>query len=93
MPGSGNFIITPVAPHNLNARPFVLSDNCTISFEISGRTNSFLCSLDSRFAAIDDSFQLSIRKCDFQAHLVNMPDYSYFRNIRQKLTWGIDKRN
>jgi NAD+ kinase len=93
MPNSGNFVITPVAPHNLNVRPIVLSDDSVISFEIEGRSNAFMCSMDSRFEVITQEHQLAIRKCDFPARLVNLLDYSYLGNIRKKLAWGVDSRN
>ena len=93
MPNSGNFVITPVAPHNLNVRPIVLSDNSVISFEIEGRSNAFMCSMDSRFEVITTEHQLAIRKCDFTAKLVNLSNYSYLGNIRKKLAWGVDSRN
>ncbi|MFM8372214.1 MAG: hypothetical protein ACKOCO_07495, partial [Bacteroidota bacterium] len=57
-PGSGNFVITPVAPHNLNVRPIVISDESVISFEIEGRAENFICSLDSRFELINAHHQI-----------------------------------
>ena len=92
-PNSGNFVLTPVAPHNLNVRPIVLSDNSVISFEIEGRTENFLATLDSRFETITAEHQLAIRKCDFTIKLVQLHDRSFLRTIREKLTWGIDSRN
>ncbi len=93
MPNSGNIVITPVAPHNLNVRPIILSDASVISFEIEGRSNAFMCSMDSRFEVIGKQHQLSIRKCPFPARLVHMENYSYLQNIRKKLAWGVDSRN
>lgn len=92
-PNSGNFVITPVAPHNLNVRPIVLSDNSVISFETEGRTENFLCTLDSRFETITAEHQLAIRKCDFTIKLVQLHDRSFLKTIREKLRWGIDSRN
>ena len=92
-PNSGNFVITPVAPHNLNVRPIVISDNSVISFEIEGRAESFLCSLDSRSEIINSKYQLAIRKCDFKIKLIQLRDRSFLRTIREKLAWGIDSRN
>jgi len=92
-PNSGNFVITPVAPHNLNVRPIVISDNSVISFEIEGRAESFLCSLDSRSEVVNSKYQLAIRKCDFQIKLIQLRDRSFLRTIREKLAWGIDSRN
>ena len=92
-PSSGNFIITPVAPHNLNVRPLVVSDDSVISFEIEGRAENFLCTLDSRFETITASHQLAVRKNDFQTKLVQLNDSSFLGTIREKLAWGIDTRN
>jgi NAD+ kinase len=92
-PQSGNFIVTPVAPHNLNVRPIVISDDSVISFEIEGRTENFLCTLDSRFETITSAHQLAVRKNDFTMTLVQPPDIGFMETIRNKLIWGIDSRN
>lgn len=93
MPNSGNVVITPVAPHNLNVRPIILNANSVISFEIEGRSNAFMCSLDSRFEVITKHHQLSLRKCQFNARLIHFESYSFLGNIRKKLSWGLDSRN
>lgn len=92
-PGSGNFVVTPVAPHNLNVRPIVISDDCIISFEIEGRAENFLCTLDSRFETITSSYQLAVRKNAFGLHLVTLPDVNFMDTLRGKLNWGEDRRN
>ncbi len=92
-PGSGNFVITPVAPHNLSLRPIILSDDSVISFEIEGRADTYLATLDARFETINSAHQLGVRKCDFGLPLIHMPDYSFQRTLRDKLTWGKDQRN
>jgi NAD+ kinase len=92
-PTSGNFVITPVAPHNLNVRPMVVSDDVVLSFEVTGRSDSFLCTLDSRFESIDSSFQIAIRKAGFSANLIRLNDMNFISSLRTKLNWGIDQRN
>ncbi len=92
-PDSSNFVITPVAPHNLNMRPIVISDNSIISFEIEGRAENFLCTLDSRFETITSAHQLAVRKNDFPFKVVQLQEYSFLTTIREKLTWGLDQRN
>lgn len=92
-PNSGNFVITPVAPHNLNVRPIVISDKEVISFEIEGRAENFLCTLDSRFETISSGHQLAVRRNDFTIRLVQLLDIGFLETIRSKLTWGIDSRN
>ncbi|MFN0033675.1 MAG: NAD kinase [Saprospiraceae bacterium] len=92
-PDSANFVITPVAPHNLNVRPLVLSDASVISFEIEGRADNFICSLDSRFELIGTQHQLAVRKNDFTIKLVQLQDITFLNTIRAKLGWGEDVRN
>lgn len=92
-PTSDNFIITPVAPHNLNVRPMVVSDNVVLSFEVTGRGDSFLCTLDSRAKAIDSTFQLAVKKASFSAHIIRLTDQSFLTALKTKLNWGSDHRN
>jgi NAD+ kinase len=92
-PTSGNFVITPVAPHNLNVRPMVVSDEVVLSFEVTGRGDSFLCTLDARHKAIDSSYQLAIKKASFQANIIRLTDQSFLTALKTKLNWGSDHRN
>ncbi|MEQ8426140.1 MAG: NAD kinase [Cyclobacteriaceae bacterium] len=92
-PRSESFVITPVSPHNLTARPIVISDNSEISFHIEGRSKKFLVSLDSRVESIDWSVNLKVKKAKFKVHLIQMPGQHYFKTLRQKLNWGLDIRN
>ncbi len=92
-PNSGNFVLTPVAPHNLNVRPIVISDESVLSFEIEGRGENFICTLDSRFELINAHHQLAVRRNDFPIRLVQLQDVTFLHTIRQKLAWGADIRN
>ncbi|HEY8934755.1 MAG TPA: NAD kinase [Cyclobacteriaceae bacterium] len=92
-PRSGNFVITPVSPHNLTVRPIVVSDSSEISFEVEGRSKKFLVSLDSRTATVDNSVKLVIKKADFKVNLIQLEGHNYFKTLRQKLNWGLDIRN
>lgn len=92
-PGSGNFILTPVSPHNLTVRPIVVSDNAELSFEVEGRIKKFLISLDSRIAVVDESVKLKVVKEGFKANLIALEGQHYFKTLRQKLNWGLDVRN
>lgn len=92
VPDSENFIITPIAPHNLNVRPIVISNNKTLSFKVSGRSESFNVSLDSRTISLDNKSELVIKKSDFKFNLINLEGQHFFETLRNKLLWGIDKR-
>ena len=92
-PGAKNFVITPVSPHNLNVRPIIVSDESEISFEIEGRSDKFMISLDSRSTSISSEVKLQVKKESFSAKLVKLPSYHFFDTLRQKLNWGLDMRN
>lgn len=92
-PRSGNFIITPVSPHNLTARPIIVSDTSEISLEVEGRSKNFLITLDSRVATGDASLRLKITKESFKVNLIQLEGQHYFKTLRNKLNWGLDIRN
>jgi NAD+ kinase len=92
-PESGSFVITPVAPHNLNVRPIVVPDNNIISFEIESRSEQIICALDSRREIISKDIQLAVRKESFDISLVRLSENNFLQTLRNKLTWGLDKRN
>lgn len=92
-PNSENFVITPLAPHNLTIRPIVVPDNCEIKLEVEGRGTHFLTSLDSRSEAVEFSTQLKIKKAGFKLQTLALPEQPFFNTLRSKLMWGIDRRN
>ena len=92
-PDSASFVITPVSPHNLNIRPIIVPDNTIVSFEIEGRTDGFLCTLDSRRELVPKEIQLAVKKEDFGINLIRLNDNNFLHTLRTKLSWGLDKRN
>lgn len=93
MPGSGNFVITPISPHNLNVRPIVVSENIVLKLKIESRTEKFILSCDSKTETLPINTELTIRKAPFTIRLIQLKDHSYFSTLREKLLWGIDVRN
>jgi NAD+ kinase len=92
-PYSGNFVITPIAPHNLSVRPIVVSDKNVISLEVEGRNPYFLATLDSRSVTIDTAISLAVRREDFTMNLVRLGSSNFLDTLRKKLGWGLDTRN
>jgi len=92
-PSNKNFIITPVAPHNLNVRPLIVSEDSTIDLKIRSRANEYFLSLDSRNLALTTDVEIKITKADFVINIVEANDASYFTTLRDKMLWGSDKRN
>jgi len=92
-PESSSFVVTPVAPHNLNVRSIIISDESVISFEIEGRTEHFICALDARREIVDMNCQIAVRKEKFCANLLRLNENSFLSTLRTKLMWGMDKRN
>ncbi len=92
-PQSGNFVVTPISPHNLNVRPVVLSDTNVISLEIEGRSSKYLLSCDSRTEIIDNAVKIIVKKAAFEINLIRLNNENYLSTLRNKLLWGIDTRN
>ncbi|MFV0267842.1 MAG: NAD kinase [Draconibacterium sp.] len=92
-PDSENFIITPLAPHNLTIRPIVVPDNCEIVLKVEGRGSNYLISLDSRSEAVEFSTLIKIRKASFKLKTLQLPEQPFFSTLRNKLMWGVDRRN
>lgn len=93
MPDAGSLIITPIAPHNLNARPLVVKDDTKITLRVSGREDSHLVSMDSRIATLENDTEIIIKKAPYAINLVELNGDSFLQTLRKKLMWGEDKRN
>ena len=92
-PNVASLVITPIAPHNLNARPLVIPDDTEIRLKISGREEQYLVSLDSRIASVKNESILTIKKTPFKIKMVEIQEETFFKTLRNKLLWGEDKRN
>jgi NAD+ kinase len=92
-PDSQNFVITPLAPHNLTIRPIVVPDNYEIKLKVEGRGSTYLTSLDYRSVAVAFDVTLKIRKATATLKTLQLPEQAFFNTLRNKLMWGIDKRN
>ena len=93
IPDAKSFVITPLSPHNLNVRPLIVSDESEILLKVEGRSPQYLASLDARTKTFNESEELRIRKGDFKISLVRFDNQHFFDVIREKLMWGVDKRN
>lgn len=92
-PGSDNFVITPVSPHNLNLRPLVVSDNENITLKAESREGQFLLTMDSQSFTVDNNKTVQLKKAEFTLSLIELEDQNFFKTIRNKLFWGKDSRN
>lgn len=92
-PDAGGFVITPIAPHNLNVRPIVVPDNTIISFEVESRSDEIICALDSRRELVDKNVLLAVRRENFMLNVVRLNENNFLQTLRNKLSWGLDKRN
>lgn len=92
-PDACSFVLTPIAPHNLNVRPIVIPDNTVISFEVESRSPNIICALDSRREIVDKNVLLAVRKESFTMNLIRLNENNFLQTLRNKLSWGLDKRN
>ncbi len=92
-PHSGNFVITPIAPHNLNVRPAVISDDSLLEFNVEGRSDNFLCTMDSTYGLVTSDHVIKITRNSFDINLLKIDGHSFLKTLRNKLMWGLDLRN
>lgn len=92
-PDSRNFIITPIAAHNLNVRPLIIPDDARLKFTVSGRSDHFFATLDSRSATFQMDNEVVISKANFNVRVIKLPDIDFYTTLRNKLLWGADRRN
>lgn len=92
-PESGSFVITPVAPHNLNVRSIVVADTNIISFEVEGRAEEYICVMDARRELVKMDVHLAVKKEEFSVNLIRLNENNFLSTLHNKLTWGMDKRN
>jgi len=93
VPQAGNFILSPVASHSLNVRPLIVPDSWIIDLEIKSRTKCYQLALDGRTTILNESTRLQISKADFTIKVLKQPNHTFFDNLKNKLMWGVDKRN
>lgn len=92
VPGAKDYVLTPIAPHNLNVRPVVVPDARTIRLKIEGRGREYLCSLDSRSVTIESAIELIITRAPFELNVIQTEGQNFLNTIRNKMMWGIDRR-
>ncbi|WP_439181635.1 NAD kinase [Carboxylicivirga taeanensis] len=92
-PDSKCLVITPIAPHNLNVRPIVVPRDVEVTLKVEGRDSKFLASLDSRSEVFENTVNLKVKKAEFSINVIELDGHSFFTTLRNKLMWGVDKRN
>ena len=93
LPTAKNFVLTPIAPHNLSARPVIIPEDAEVKLSISGREKKFLMSLDSNIKSIPNKQSIIVRKAPFVVKMIRLEGDSFIKTLRTKLLWGEDKRN
>jgi NAD+ kinase len=92
-PDTESLVLTPIAPHNLNARPLVIPDATVIQLKVNGREDNYLISLDSRIATLSNDTIITIKKANFKIKMLQVLEESFIDTLRKKLLWGEDRRN
>jgi NAD+ kinase len=92
VPGTRVFSLTAVAPHSLNVRPIVFSEDSVIQLTVESRSHNFLVALDGRSEKLPDSIQLTLRKAPYRVHVIKRSGTRYFHTLREKMMWGADQR-
>jgi len=92
VPGTHVFSLTAVAPHSLNVRPIVVSEDSEINLTVESRTHNFLVALDGRSENLPESTRLTLRKAPYRVKVIKRAGTRYFHTLREKMMWGADQR-
>ncbi len=92
VPGTHVFLLTAVAPHSLNVRPIVLSEDSEIQLTVESRTHNYLVALDGRSEPLQETTRLRLRKAPYRVRVIKRADTKYFHTLRRKMMWGADQR-
>ena len=92
VPGTHVFLLTAVAPHSLNVRPIVLSEDSEIQLTVESRTHNYLVALDGRSEPLQETTRLRLRKAPYRVRVIKRADTKYFHTLREKMMWGADQR-
>lgn len=92
-PSAKSLVVTPIAPHNLNVRPLVIPNNSKIKLQVSGRSDQFLVSLDSRIITVEKHTEIYIQTASFKLKMIQLNQQTFLKTLREKLLWGRDTRN
>lgn len=93
VPGANVLVLTPIAPHSLNARPLVIDNNTVIEIKVNSRSHNYLIALDGRNESCDESSIVTVRKADYKQLIIRNKEHSFIQNLQQKLMWGTDVRD
>lgn len=86
-------VLTPIAPHSLNVRPLVIPSNTELTIEVDVRNGKYALCLDSQRTIVNSHIRLNIQEEKFYIQTVLFENSHFYNVIREKLLWGLDKRN
>ena len=92
-PDTNAFVLTPVAPHNLNARPLIFPDNVNIKLQVETRSQHYMASADSYISTLTPDVDIEVKKAGHTIKLALLEGDSFLSTLRKKLLWGEDQRN
>jgi NAD+ kinase len=92
-PEDRSLIISPISAHNLTIRPIVVSGECNLRMIVEGRTSEYLATCDFRSVRLPFSEEIHIERSDAKLKTVMLRDKDFFSTLRNKLMWGVDRRN
>ena len=93
VPSSQNFILSPIASHSLSVRPLIIPDNWAVELDVNSRSHCYLIAIDGRSQVLEEKTKLKITKADYSIKVIKQLNHTFFDTLKNKLMWGVDKRN
>jgi len=92
MPGTPVMTVTPINPHTLTTRPLVLPSNLKLRIKSANPDEQILFSYDGIMLPYSNKLDVEIMQSEYSVSLIQLPGQNYFETLRNKLMWGLDKR-
>jgi len=93
-PNINSIILTPICPHTLSARPFIIGENDQVKITLESSEEKVMVTIDGQEGfTLRPNDEVIIKKSDYKARLITFKEKSFYAVLREKLRWSgqIDK--
>lgn len=92
-PEDPSIIISPISPHNLTIRPIIISGDSRLRMVVEGRSSEYMATCDFRSTRLAFTEEIHIARDSVKLKTVMLKGKDFYSTLRNKLMWGLDRRN
>ncbi|MBU6427719.1 MAG: NAD(+)/NADH kinase [Cyanobacteria bacterium REEB65] len=83
------FVLVPICPHALTARPLVVSDQRTVHIQVRSRSAEALLAVDGvTLGDLQAQDEVLVSRAPYSTRLVRLRAHDFFKRLSKKLQWG-----